>query len=140
VYDDDGLSTQAETHGAYFELAASAQPQPAADYRPRTFAVSVTHSSERWAPAWAGLRWEVAGAAVEDWRAVSCDGELIPQSALAGSGDGDGGGESSGSSSWGSSWRLVASNTAAVYAVISLPLVHSESGPEVRCTPLLTEP
>ena len=71
VYDDDGISTNAELHGEYFQLSTETRYESGT-----TLTVRVEHAA--WTPTWTHVRWEVVGSSVERWESVSCGDVDLP--------------------------------------------------------------
>ena len=72
VYDDDGISTNAELHGEYFNMHTETRYESGT-----TLTVRVEHAA--WTPAWTHVRWEVAGLSVERWETLRCGDVDLPR-------------------------------------------------------------
>ena len=108
VYDDDGISTNAELHGEYFQLSTETRYESGT-----TLTARVEHAA--WKPAWTHVRWEVVGSSVERWESVRCGDVDLPRVAdIAALGAGGG-------------WRVVEG-----MATVVVPMAI-EAGWEMSC-------
>jgi alpha-D-xyloside xylohydrolase len=76
VYDDDGISTNAELYNEYFRLATETS------YGGSSVTLTARVEHAHWEPTWRHVRWEVAGSRVEQWESITCGGETLPRVAM----------------------------------------------------------
>ena len=112
VYDDDGITTNAQLREEFFLLRTETRYGDEV-----TLTARVEHAV--WRPTWRHIRWEVSGPSVEGWESVHCGGAALPRAST----DTETRAEASG---W---WSVV---EGAGKASVVLPLT-AEAGWELSC-------
>ena len=115
VYDDDGISTNAELHDQYFSMSMDTSYESTMTV---TLTTRVDHA--QWNPTWQRVRWEVVGSSFDQWEAVTCGGMELPRVQTMEDLEED----------TASGWMVVTD-----MAILSYPIV-AEAGWETTCTPV----